>query len=53
MPKPKLENLLNTVKELMAGKVIDIVGVSAGLDGDYPATLVFTGCIFLPAGSVA
>ena len=38
--------------ELKEGDVVDVVGIDAGVCKEYLGTLVFTGCIFLPAGSV-
>jgi hypothetical protein len=40
------------LQRLKAGDEVDVVGVDAGLSKDYKNLLVFTGCIFLPAGSV-
>jgi hypothetical protein len=37
---------------LKAGDVVDIVGVDSGDSRDYSGTLIFTGCLFLPAGSI-
>jgi len=39
-------------KELKAGDKVDVVGIDAGQNKDYAGTLTFTGCIFVPAGSV-
>jgi hypothetical protein len=39
-------------KDLKAGDKVDIVGIDIGVSKDYIGTLIFTGCIFLPAGSV-
>ncbi len=35
-----------------AGERYDVVGMNAGLGHDYAGTLIFTGCIFVPAGKV-
>ena len=40
------------LQKLKAGEAVDVVGVDAGPSKDYDNLLVFTGCIFLPAGSV-
>jgi membrane-bound inhibitor of C-type lysozyme len=39
------------VHQLKAGDTVDVVGVDAGICKEYSGTLVFKGCIFLPAGS--
>jgi hypothetical protein len=41
-----------TAQQLKADETVDIVGIDAGDSKDYTGTLIFTGCIFLPAGSV-
>jgi hypothetical protein len=41
-----------TADTLRAGDRVDVVGVNAGVGKDYAGTLIFTGCIFLPAGRV-
>jgi hypothetical protein len=41
-----------SARQLRAGDKIDVVGVDAGLGKEYAGSLVFTGCVFLPAGSV-
>lgn len=41
-----------SAKDLTAGETLDVVGVDAGMGKDYAGTLIFTGCIFLQAGSV-
>jgi hypothetical protein len=40
------------VSALRAGDLIDIIGINCGPWPDYPGWLLFTDCIFLPAGSV-
>jgi hypothetical protein len=37
---------------LHEGDIVDVVGIDAGVGKDYSGTLIFTGCVFLPAGSV-
>jgi hypothetical protein len=39
-----------TVFRLKAGNRVDIVGVNGGLITEYSGSLLFTGCVFLPAG---
>jgi hypothetical protein len=41
-----------TADTLRAGDRVDVVGINAGVGKDYAGTLIFTGCIFLPAGRV-
>ncbi|RJO61983.1 MAG: hypothetical protein C4542_05080 [Dehalococcoidia bacterium] len=41
-----------SVRQLRAGQKVDVVGVDAGISKEYTGALVFTGCVFLPAGSV-
>lgn len=38
--------------KLKVGDVIDVVGMNLGTYAEYPGTLQFSDCIFLPAGSV-
>ncbi len=54
-----LENLVQcyfliggNLQRLKVGERVDVVGVDAGPSKEYDNLLVFTGCIFLPAGSV-
>ncbi len=54
-----LENLVQcyfliggTLQRLKAGEKVDVVGVDVGPSKEFPNLLVFSGCIFLPAGSV-
>jgi hypothetical protein len=39
-------------KLLKAGDKVEVVGIDVGQNKDYTGTLSFTGCIFVPAGSV-
>jgi hypothetical protein len=39
-------------KQISVGENRDVVGVLAGPCKDFPNTLTFTGCVFLPAGSI-
>ena len=41
-----------SASQLKANEVVDIVGYDSGPNKDYSGTLTFSGCIFLPAGSV-
>ena len=41
-----------TADTLRVGERVDVVGVNTGVGKDYAGTLIFTGCIFLPAGRV-
>jgi hypothetical protein len=41
-----------TLKDLKAGDKVDVVGIDGGLSKEYVGTLIFTGCVFLPAGSL-
>lgn len=38
--------------KLKAGQKYDVVGVNGGICQDYSGTLVFDGCVFLPAGAI-
>jgi hypothetical protein len=38
--------------KLSNGERVDIVGTNAGLSQEYSGSIVFTGCVFLPAGYV-
>jgi hypothetical protein len=40
------------IKQLSVGEKIDVVGVLAGPCKDFPNTLTFSDCVFLPAGCV-
>lgn len=41
-----------SAKQLKSGQKVDVIGVAGGIGKEYAETLVFTGCIFLDAGSV-
>jgi len=41
-----------SASKLKAGQKYDVVGVNGGICQDYSGTLVFDGCVFLPAGAV-
>ena len=41
-----------SARQLKVGDKVDVVGVDAGICKEYSGSLVFNGCIFLPAGSV-
>jgi len=38
------------LKELKVGDVVDIIGICGGISKEYPAVIVVTNCLFLPAG---
>jgi hypothetical protein len=40
-----------SASNLKIGEKVDVVGINTGQSKDYKNLLVFTGCIFLPAGS--
>jgi len=42
----------SNLKQLNAKEMFDVVGVDAGICQDYGGMIIFTGCVFLPAGSV-
>jgi hypothetical protein len=42
----------NNAKGFTVNEKVDVVGINTGIGRDYAGTLIFTGCIFLPAGSV-
>lgn len=44
-------NLAN-IKQLKVGEEIDVVGVLSGPGKDYPNTLTFSDCVFLPSGYI-
>ena len=39
-------------KQLSANEMVDIVGIDSGVDHNVPNSLLFTGCVIIPAGSV-